>query len=301
MSTRARRRYEYVQRGLETIALSGRVEPADHDHMREVLSRFRSALTADLESRRKRSVVHTLTDVSHDHRIRDDLEVWHRELLSRHGQSPPDRDSRARAAAVLGHSPWQFLAIAVCAVGAFLVMQLTSGPEDRDAAVVTLAAALIAAAGVSLGHRRGRRDRLYRAVPRWGGHRALAIYAGLILAVAAVAAWVHLVWPDGRAVTEDGLAALCVAVLGVVGVVAVNELALRSGTHAVVGLVLLAGAVLGGVVTLIVTPEPDSAEIGVSYAVAAAGAGATLLGHTAGRAPSRAATPGGSDDGHSRS
>jgi hypothetical protein len=289
MSARARRRYGYVQKGLEAIK-NGRHTPddtvreEDYDHMTEVLSRFRSALTEDLESRRKRSVVYTLTDLSQDYRTQDELELWQRTLLKRHGLGRATDDRKAGTAAVLGHSPWHFLVIAVCAAGALLIMQLTSGPEDRDAAVVTLAAALIAATGTSLGHNRGRRDAMFDATSRAGGYRHAAILVGLLAAVTVVTTWVHWVWPDGRAITEDGLAALCAAVLGVVGTVAVNELALRSTTHIVVGVALLVLSLAGGVLALITTSKSSAAEIGVSYAAAAVGVSTTLLGHTTGRA-----------------
>jgi hypothetical protein len=288
MSARARRRYEYIQKGLEAIengrhTPDGKVQEEDYGQMTEVFSRFRSALTEDLESRRKRSVVHTLRDVSDDYRTQDELEVWHRAMLDRHGLDRSAADRKARISAVLGHSPWHFLVIAVCAAGALLVMQLTSGPEDRDAAVVTLAAALIAAAGASLGHNRGRRDAMFRATSHRGGYRHATILVALLAAVAVVTIWVRWVWPDGRAITEDGLAALCAAVLGVVGTVAVNELALRSTTHMVVGVALLVLSLAAGVVALIAMPESSSAEIGVSYAAAAVGVATTLLGHTTGR------------------
>jgi hypothetical protein len=124
--------------------------------------------------------------------------------------------------------------------------------------------------------------RCSRPPSRLGGYLHAAILVALFAAVAVVTMWVHWVWPGGRAVAEDGLAALCAAVLGVVGTVGVNELALRSTTHIVVGVALLVLSLAAGVVTLIAMPESSSAEIGVSYAAAEVGV-ATLLGHTTGR------------------
>lgn len=46
---------------------------ADYDDMVEILSRFRAALTADLESRRKRSIVWSIIDLRDDRKARDDL------------------------------------------------------------------------------------------------------------------------------------------------------------------------------------------------------------------------------------
>ena len=89
MSTRARRRYEYVQRGLEVIrdaqpAPGDKVHKEDYDQMMEIFSRFRSALTDDLESRRKRSFVYSLVDLGEDRRVQRELKRRYQEMLARH-------------------------------------------------------------------------------------------------------------------------------------------------------------------------------------------------------------------------
>jgi hypothetical protein len=79
MSTRARRQYTYVQQGLAAIVGvtpdPTPVGPDDYEDMGEIFSRFRSALTSDLESRRKRSIVWSLFDLREDRRDRREL-AW---------------------------------------------------------------------------------------------------------------------------------------------------------------------------------------------------------------------------------
>jgi hypothetical protein len=77
MSSRARARYTYVQEGLEALCrrLTGEahVDDADYDAMTEIMSGFRAALTGDLESRRKRSIIWALIDLRKDHGTNRDL------------------------------------------------------------------------------------------------------------------------------------------------------------------------------------------------------------------------------------
>jgi len=78
MSSRARSRYTYVQEGVAALCRRGletdeHVKEADYDDMVEILSHFRAALTADLESRRKRSIVWSVIDLRQDRRARNDL------------------------------------------------------------------------------------------------------------------------------------------------------------------------------------------------------------------------------------
>jgi hypothetical protein len=49
------------------------VDKADYDDMVEILSRFRAALTGDLESRRKRSIIWSIVDLREDRKARRDL------------------------------------------------------------------------------------------------------------------------------------------------------------------------------------------------------------------------------------
>ena len=78
MSSRARARYTYVQEGLAALCRRNleadkHLKEADYDDMVEILSRFRAALTADLESRRKRSIVWSIIDLREDRKARDNL------------------------------------------------------------------------------------------------------------------------------------------------------------------------------------------------------------------------------------
>lgn len=79
MSARARRRYEFVQKGFAALCGRGaapeKVKPGDYDGMMEIMSRFRTALTDDLESRRKRSLVWSVVDARDDRRAVRDLEM----------------------------------------------------------------------------------------------------------------------------------------------------------------------------------------------------------------------------------
>jgi hypothetical protein len=78
MSSRARKRYTHVQEGLAALSrLSSdtekQVDGADYDDMVEILSGFRTALTEDLESRRKRSIVWAIVGLWADRKDRHDL------------------------------------------------------------------------------------------------------------------------------------------------------------------------------------------------------------------------------------
>ncbi len=77
LSTRARERYEYVQKALEAISLGdehGAVRDTDYGDVMTIMSRFRSALTDDLESRRKRSIVWSVLAVRSNRQVRRELD-----------------------------------------------------------------------------------------------------------------------------------------------------------------------------------------------------------------------------------
>ncbi|GIF22407.1 hypothetical protein Ate02nite_51370 [Paractinoplanes tereljensis] len=86
MSAKARRRYEYVQKSLTAIDGTGPDQVGDDDYteMMEIFSRLRSALTDDLESRRKGSILYTLLDLARDRRVHNDLDNRYQKVLTRH-------------------------------------------------------------------------------------------------------------------------------------------------------------------------------------------------------------------------
>ena len=288
MSVKARRRYGYVQRGLDAIAHGrpandDKVSAEDYLEMAEVFSRFRSALTDDLESRRKRSVVYSLVELTEEYRVREELELRHRKMLQRHGRSLPPADRERGITEVVGRSLWEVLVIAIGVVGTVAVMLATSGPDDPDAATVTLAAAVMAVAGTSLGHTRGRRDAQFGTKPSVRVLPHTMLILGLFVAVAGASVLVHALLPDGSAVAEDAAAALCATVLGIVGTVVANEVFLHSSTHILVGVALLAGSLTWGVVAIVQASGTSPADSDVAYAAAAIGIAGTLLGHATGR------------------
>jgi len=78
MSSHARARYTYVQEGLAALCRRGLeadslIKAADYDDVEEIMSGFRAALTADLESRRKRSIVWSIIDLRKNRKTKADL------------------------------------------------------------------------------------------------------------------------------------------------------------------------------------------------------------------------------------
>lgn len=78
MSSHARKRYEFVQRGIGAVIAArtdgARVDDDDYADLTEVMSGFRSALTSDIESRRRRSIVWQVADQRRDVRARAELQ-----------------------------------------------------------------------------------------------------------------------------------------------------------------------------------------------------------------------------------
>jgi len=159
----------------------------------------------------------------------------------------------------------------------------TSGPDDRDGAVVTLAAAVIAVAGTSLGHASGRRDALLEAAPPARRYWHAVGVAGTLAAAALAGLLAHVLWPESWNASRSAVAALIAAVAGVVATLVANEYLLHSTTHVAIGVALFAVAVVWGGAAVLRAAEASTADSHVAYAAALVGVAGTMLGHATGR------------------
>jgi hypothetical protein len=78
MSSHARKRYEFVQQSIGAVIAArpdgAPVDDDDYADLTEIMSGFRSALTGDIESRRRHSIVWQVADQRRDVRARAELQ-----------------------------------------------------------------------------------------------------------------------------------------------------------------------------------------------------------------------------------
>ena len=180
-------------------------------------------------------------------------------------------------------SSFEISVIVGCTVLSIIIMFFAEESNVPDTAIATLAAAIIGIAATSLGHASGHYHGTRSPALAVRSGKTILIISILLLAVIVATLLLFIVLPENSSLTRDGGAALCATLLGVTGMVFVNETLLRSSVHVRIGQALLVLSVIGGGIGVLVHPFGLSADGSAALAGAGIAIAGTLLGHANGR------------------